>query len=114
MDERGEGRLKLRVCFVRDGKPVEGHRSPERWRVNRCPPNRAKRLGVRQPSGAVAGDGIKRKVAKSRRRREWWPSAKTFASLRLCVKIGRAEINGSGRDAENGNRDGRAPRQCPS
>ena len=31
------------------------------------------------------------------------------APLRLGVKIGRAEINGSGRDAGNGSRDGRAP-----
>jgi hypothetical protein len=34
----------------------------------------------------------------------------------LCLgdKIGWAEINGSERDAENGNRDGRAPQQSPS
>jgi hypothetical protein len=34
--------------------------------------------------------------------------------LRLCVIICRAEINGCGRDAENGHRDGRAPQQSPS
>jgi hypothetical protein len=31
------------------------------------------------------GDGIKRQGAKTPRRRERWPSAKTFASLRLCA-----------------------------
>jgi hypothetical protein len=40
--------------------------------------------------------------AKSPRRQG---AGKTKNFLRLCVKIGRAEINGSGRDAENGNRD---------
>jgi hypothetical protein len=34
--------------------------------------------------------------------------------LRLGVIIGRAEINGSGGDAENGHRDGRTPRQSPN
>jgi hypothetical protein len=33
-------------------KAVEGHRSPRRWRVFQWLPNLAKRLGVRQPSGA--------------------------------------------------------------
>ena len=61
------------TVLVRDGRAVEGHRSPRRWRVGRWRTNCAKRLGVRQPSGALGG-----------------------------------------RDAENGNRDGRAPRQCPS
>jgi hypothetical protein len=49
--------------------------------------------------------------AKTQRRRE---NQKLFASLRLCafaLKIGRAEINGCGRDAENGNRGGRAPQR---
>src|ERR1017187_1888108 len=124
---------------------------------------------MRQPSGALAEDGIKRKDAKTPRRREGWPSAKTFASLRLCALAlkfaglkskaagarrrtergrprprqcsdgnahspircrtvlprccarGRARSgdcrepfrlgNGFWRDAENGNRDGRAPQQ---
>jgi len=40
------------------GKAVEGHRSPRRWRVFQRSPDLAKLRGVRQPSGALAGDGI--------------------------------------------------------
>jgi len=29
--------------------------SKTRWRAGRCPPNRAQRLGVRQPAGALGG-----------------------------------------------------------
>jgi uncharacterized phage infection (PIP) family protein YhgE len=43
------------TVLVRDGKAVEGHRSPRRWRVGRWRTNCAKRLGVRQPSGALGG-----------------------------------------------------------
>jgi len=35
VDERGNGRLKLRAGFMRDEKAVEGHRTPKRWRVDR-------------------------------------------------------------------------------
>lgn len=38
-----------------DSKAVEGHRTPRRWRVSRRLPNNAKRPGVRQPPGALAG-----------------------------------------------------------
>jgi len=34
-------------------KAAEGRRTPRRWRVDRPPPNRAERLGVRQSSGAL-------------------------------------------------------------
>ena len=38
--------------LIRGGKAAEGRRTPRRWRVNRWLPNHAKRLGVRQSSGA--------------------------------------------------------------
>ncbi len=98
-DERSQGRWKLSAGCGRDEKAVEGHRTPRRWRVDRGFPNRAQRPGVRQPSGALAGDKIKRQDAKTPRRGEGWPSAKTFAPLCLCafaLKIYRGEINGCG------------------
>src|ERR1035437_6619432 len=42
-------------CSCARSKAAEGRRSPRRWRVIRRPPNCAKRLGVRQPSGALGG-----------------------------------------------------------
>src|ERR1035437_9904266 len=39
--------------LIRGGKAAEGRRTPRRWRVNRWLPNHAKRLGVRQSSGAL-------------------------------------------------------------
>ncbi len=47
--------LKFEQLFVLRGKAVGGYRTPRRWRVKRCPPNLAKRLGLRQPSGALGG-----------------------------------------------------------
>jgi len=38
-------------------KAAEGRRSPGRWREFRRRTNGAKRLGVRQPSGALETDG---------------------------------------------------------
>jgi hypothetical protein len=82
-------------------KAVEGHRCSKTRARRAVTGDNAQRLGVRQPSGALADDGIKRKVAKTPRRRKLWPSAKTSAPLRLGIKIGHAEIEG-GEVAERG------------
>jgi len=39
-------------------RAAEGRRSPRRWRVLRQRPNLAKRRGVRQSSGALAGRDV--------------------------------------------------------
>jgi len=69
-----EWRLNFLEYLVRREKAEEGRRSPRRWRVFRQRPNRAKRLGVRQSSGALEGG--------------WWPSAKTSpANLDLLLQF---------------------------
>ena len=43
-------------------KAVEGHRSPSRWRDFLKLPTHAKRLGVRQPSGAFGWNRERREI----------------------------------------------------
>src|ERR1017187_492924 len=50
------------------GKAAEGRRSPGRWRAGRWSPQSAKRLGLRQPSGAL-GRGAWPKIFGSTRGR---------------------------------------------
>jgi hypothetical protein len=52
-------RMRRWGVLIRGGKAAEGRRTPRRWRVDRWFPNHAKRLGMRQSSGASgrrAGD----------------------------------------------------------
>jgi hypothetical protein len=46
-------RMRRWGVLIRGGKAAEGRRTPRRWRVDRWFPNHAKRLGVRQSSGAL-------------------------------------------------------------
>jgi hypothetical protein len=48
------GFFVVKNFLVRGEKAAEGRRTPRRCRVHRRLPNHAKRLGVRQPSGALA------------------------------------------------------------
>jgi hypothetical protein len=80
--------VKRKLYGVR-GKAVEGYRSPRRWRETRRHTNRAKRLGVRQSSGALG-------------RRAGWPRrSKTKAGRagrRETISLFRRRAFGWGRD----------------
>jgi hypothetical protein len=49
--------LVLQICRAY-GVGDDAHTASPKTATGTSPPNRAKRLGVRQPSGTLAGDGI--------------------------------------------------------
>src|ERR1035437_4544065 len=104
------------------GKAAEGRRSPKRWRAERRRLNGAKRLGVRQPSGALGGrlgHDTAGKTCRRRREESHSDGEENNESRHLdsYIKTRRGGDGGEGGSAVPAERSGRAAggsADCPN